>query len=465
MTCLSQPSWVFPTRAINGVSASPKPKINLCTPRPLKPLKISASISDSTSNSSQSTSEDEPAIAAAVDPVKLAFSKANQYKKSKESQKQSKIENPVRESAENGVGDDGNESAEMGSDGKGVPLSVKLAMEKAREYKKNKGVVGMPDVGKGPGAEEAYTGKVTSKSKKEGLSVSSIDFMGLNFADKKTTKGLPAGLVPVVDSFPGGESPEVEIIVGDASKFGTAEPSKVEPAVQDGAELYKPKVSTWGVFPRPSNISKTFGGGRTIRPEEVIEKAEEKAAKEAHTKQLIAEYKKKMGMTVDARLKKECEKVLRDGDRLMDTGKLREALPYYEKVMEELPFQSELHGLAALQWSICQDSLNRSSEAREMYEKLQAHLNVQVSKRARQFMFSFQAMEMMKVKSSTPSSRTGFQNYFEAFIKDKNVYPLRRGEEVQEEEEGPLSQAFPYIILLVCPIFIVLYMAVQKRIS
>ncbi|KAK9169836.1 hypothetical protein Syun_001976 [Stephania yunnanensis] len=463
MTCLSQPSWVFPTRAINGVSASPKPKTNLSTPRPFKPLKISASISDSTSDSSQSTWEDEPAIVA--DPVKLAFSKANQYKKSKESQKKSKIENPVRESAQNGVGDDGNGSAEMGSEDKEAPLSVKLAIEKAREYKKNKGAVGMPDVEKGPGTEEAYTGNViSSKSKKEGLSVSSIDFMGLNFTDKKTTKGLPAGLVPVVDYFPGVESPEVEIIVGDASKFGTAEQSKLESVVQDETDLYKPKVSTWGVFPRPSNISKTFGGGRTIRPGEVIEKAEDKAAKEAHTRKLIAEYKKKMGMTVDARLKKECEKALRDGDRLMDSGRLREALPYYEKIMEELPFQSELHGLAALQWSICQDSLRRSSEAREMYEKLQAHSNVQVSKRARQFMFSFKAMEMMKLSSSTLSSSTGFQNYFEAFVKDRNVYPLRRGEE-EQEEEGPLSQAFPYIILLVCPIFIVLYLAVQKGIS
>lgn len=37
-----------------------------------------------------------------------------------------------------------------------------------------------------------------------------------------------------------------------------------------GAEgAYKPKVATWGVFPRPSNISREYGGGRTIRPGEV----------------------------------------------------------------------------------------------------------------------------------------------------------------------------------------------------
>lgn len=37
----------------------------------------------------------------------------------------------------------------------------------------------------------------------------------------------------------------------------------------EGDASYKPKVATWGVFPRPDNISKTFGGGRTIRPGEV----------------------------------------------------------------------------------------------------------------------------------------------------------------------------------------------------
>ncbi len=37
-----------------------------------------------------------------------------------------------------------------------------------------------------------------------------------------------------------------------------------------GAEgAYRPKVATWGVFPRPSNISREYGGGRTIRPGEV----------------------------------------------------------------------------------------------------------------------------------------------------------------------------------------------------
>ncbi|KAH0730813.1 hypothetical protein KY289_002001 [Solanum tuberosum] len=103
--------------------------------------------------------------------------------------------------------------------------------------------------------------------------------------------------------------------------------------------------------------------------------------------------------------------------------------------------------------------MDRSNEARSMYEKLQSHPNPGVSKKARQFMFSFQAirslgifkgfvgyctpsndrarnlytgaMEMMKVTGSTFSSmNTGYQNYFDPFIRDKVNYSKDETEEV-----------------------------------
>ena len=80
---------------------------------------------------------------------------------------------------------------------------------------------------------------------------------GLNFSDKKTGRGLPAGLVPVSDPFPEGDLPEVELIVEDTSKFEDTTSSNPKPTQDDNSDLYKLKVSTWGVFPRPSNISKT----------------------------------------------------------------------------------------------------------------------------------------------------------------------------------------------------------------
>lgn len=63
--------------------------------------------------------------------------------------------------------------------------------------------------------------------KKKELRVSSIDFVGLEFSEKKRSRGLPPGLVPTVDPFAGGNLPDVEILIGDTSKFaeGTASSS------------------------------------------------------------------------------------------------------------------------------------------------------------------------------------------------------------------------------------------------
>nr|XP_043624978.1 uncharacterized protein LOC122596463 [Erigeron canadensis] len=370
--------------------------------------------------------------------------------------------------------------------------AVKLALARAKAYKKSVKSNPSPEIIKKPdpvyensqfdenkdgfvsisaanGYPLRYTGNeqmdedVEEKTdKKAEPKISAINFVGLGFADKKEGRGLPAGLIPVSDPFPTGNLPDVEIIVGDTSRFGNENASESNTTTEDDSELYKPKVSTWGVFPRPNNISKTYGGGKTIRPGDVLETAESKAAKDARTKQMIAAYKSRMGLNIDPKLKSECEKDLKDGDSLMEIGKLRDAIPFYERVMDKLVYQSELHGLAALQWSICLDSLNRSSEARVMYERLQSHPNVGVSKKARQFVFSFQAMEMMKVTSSRASKRkTGYQNFFDAFVENKNNLSSVE----TEVEEDAAVQALPYVIFLVSPIIMILVIAVQKRLA
>ncbi|KAL8268641.1 hypothetical protein R6Q59_002439 [Mikania micrantha] len=380
--------------------------------------------------------KDSPSDSQQPDPVKLALARAKAYKKSIQSNPTPKIAqkpDPVSEKSAFGENKDG--------------PSSRASMEEAITYSETtKGFEQMKE-------------SVGRSDKKDEPKVSAIDFVGLGFADKKEGRGLPAGLIPISDPFPSGDLPDVEIIVGDTSKFGKERTSNSNATAEDGSELYKPKVSTWGVFPRPNNISKTYGGGKTIRPGEVLETAESKAEKQARTRQLIAAYNRKMGFNIDPKLKAECEKDLKDGDYLMEMGKLKDAIPFYEKVMDKLVYQSELHGLAALQWSICQDSINRSNEARVMYEKLQSHPNVGVSKKARQFVFSFQAMEMMKVTSSGASTRkTGYQNYFDAFVEKKNNPSLNE----TKGDEDAVIEAVPYVIFLVSPILMILVIAVQK---
>ncbi|WJX45313.1 hypothetical protein P8452_32201 [Trifolium repens] len=433
------------------------------SPTTLKPVKLCCVMNSDKEFSEVNSIEGEKTSGVEVDPIKLAFNKAKAYKEAIKSKDGLGIEN-------NG-GDRDNlvkESNVVDEVKKDVPDSLKIAMEKAKKYKQNKRVeISETNQGLPEGSERTWEENVNDNSvgKKGGLSVSKIDFVGLDFSDNKKTRGLPPGLVPFTDSFLDSDLPEVELIVGNADNFNakTTAPQP-EQTMEDESDMYKPKVSTWGVFPRPGNISKTFGGGRVIRPGDILETDEEKAAKEERTKTQLAAYKKKYGLNIDPKLKSECEEILKDGDLLMDTGKLKDALPYYEKVIDKLPFQSELHGLAALQWAICQDSLSRSNEAQSMYEKLKSHPSVKVGKKARHFVYSFQAMEMMKVKggSSRYEKNTFYQSYFDAFIENKSYYPLKVKDEVAQESE--MNQVFLYIIFLISPIFVVLLLAVQKRI-
>ena len=72
-----------------------------------------------------------------------------------------------------------------------------------------------------------------------------------------------------------------------------------------------------------------------------------------------------------------------------------------------------------------------------------------------------QAMEMMKVTTGSPFylKNTGYQNYFDAFIEDKSKY-----QQDGVVQENAMNQIFLYILFLVSPIFVVLLVAVQKRI-
>lgn len=95
-----------------------------------------------------------------------------------------------------------------------------------------------------------------NKMEKEKLKISNIDFIGLDFSEKKRSRGPPPGLVPISDPFADNNNIEVELILGDSSKLGDdMRPETIKE--EDGLDLYKPKVSTWGVFPRPNDISKT----------------------------------------------------------------------------------------------------------------------------------------------------------------------------------------------------------------
>jgi len=74
----------------------------------------------------------------------------------------------------------------------------------------------------------------------------------------------------------------------------------------------------------------------------------------------------------------------------------------------------------------------------------------------------WQAMEMMKVSTSSPFylKNTGYQNYFDAFVEKRSNY----SEEDDLVQESAMNQVLPYILFLLSPIFIVLFVALRKGI-
>lgn len=387
--------------------------------------------------------------------VKRALEKAKAYKKKQRQQNQNGAPNVP-------------ESESVSSKG-GAAFD---SLEQERAYEKQQGEKGYPKedntveveiITKGgvirrnvTPPEQAFSNIKSYKTK----GISSIDFIGLEFSEKKSKRGLPAGLNIGLELPSSGPLPEVEIITRDAAKLNV----KTPPGNDNSSGLYKPKVATWGIFPRPENISKTYGGGKVIRPGDVVETKEEKEMREAKTKKLLDDYKEKMGLKVDPIVKANCEKVLKEGNELMEIGKVREALVLYEKIMDEMVFQSELHGLAALQWSVCLDSIGRLDEARMMYEKLGSHPNGPIRKKAKHISFSFQAMEMMKFSGRSTQNTRNYENYFQAFSDgyqyNNTYFPTEEG----KIEDEVMAQSLPYIIFLLFPIILVFTAAASKGI-
>ncbi|CAN6347051.1 unnamed protein product [Urochloa humidicola] len=390
------------------------------------------------------------------DPIKLAFARAAAYKKERDSPIPSPAPPPTPAPPPPPP------SQPQASAGES---SSKEAFKRALEYRNGNGtgtaaragggeaplLGGSPDFG-----QNALLSEDVTFGKKGEYEFDETDFLGLDFFEKKRYKGPPPGLAPAFDPLTDDDFPEVEIIIGDPSRFDksprsteiqpvddresedsqstseTTEADKVEKAPpstviepEEDEDVYRPAVRSWGMFPRPQNISKAYGGGRNIKLGGEIQSAEEKAAKDKRTKELIAAYRNRQNMVIDPKTKAEC-------------------------------IETELHGRAALQWSICLDSLCRSKEAMSMYSKLKNHPNSEISKKANMFVFSFQAMDFMKVNSTPVPKSTGYETYFTKFSGPKNYYAS-----VDEPEVG-FDQIIPYMLFLVSPIFIVAFAALRK---
>jgi hypothetical protein len=167
------------------------------------------------------------------------------------------------------------------------------------------------------------------------------------------------------------------------------------------ASLYQPKVSTWGVFPRPDNISEAYGGGRTIKPGNwgtnsikagegfQAESAAEQAVRKERVKSRLNKYREDQGMNItNATLVRwqaqltECKTCMRQG-RLRDGVEALEAIVLEEKVNP----RTEIGGDITFHYAMCLDNVQRRGEALEMYKRCIGNPYGRISKQADQIIW------------------------------------------------------------------------------
>eukprot|EP00898_Chlorokybus_atmophyticus_P005086 jgi/Chlat1/5579/Chrsp369S00854 len=214
----------------------------------------------------------------------------------------------------------------------------------------------------------------------------------------------------------------------------TMRPRQVEIITKDG--MYKPTVSTWGVFPRPRDISEAYGGGRTIRPGEALETDDRATKRAREVAAALKKYKKSVGEDMEPDAIAEVEQMLAHGVDLFDKGKLREAEAVFKDASGKCAARHRLGGEAELQRALALDSMGLSDQAQAIYKKLQEHPNMNIKKRAQRFLFGFSAAENLKVTKEYSWDKEYYDTIFVRFADNYRRYIPKPGDDEAAGTDG-----------------------------
>lgn len=230
------------------------------------------------------------------------------------------------------------------------------------------------------------------------------------------------------------------------AKIITADPT-YQPS--DSGTKYQPKVSTWGVYPRPNNISETYGGGRVIKPGQLLEPEEVTKARNAAYEEALKMYKRKIGADVDPKVEAEANRIYEEGMQLFKAGQLHQSYSVLKKVEDLLAVRTKTGGLAMLQRAIILDSLGQNKEAEKMYKQVRNHNNPVVAKRAKQMLFGFEAMGFLKTEKLSYAVKRGeYDKYFRRFVDGHRLYVASEEELAKDRIWQQLSGAIAVVVLL-----------------
>ena len=159
-------------------------------------------------------------------------------------------------------------------------------------------------------------------------------------------------------------------------------------------EYYQPKSGSWGAFPRPKDISKTYGGGRRIVPP--TEEERQKSADE--TRERLRRYREKVGIDVASEKEHagDIEEAMAIGKRAMQRGMYTTAVSALEKVTQYCSSNSPVGSKVFLELAMAYEAAGRSREAATIYTTLTKCRMEEVQYNAKRLLYGLEAMQFMR---------------------------------------------------------------------
>lgn len=177
----------------------------------------------------------------------------------------------------------------------------------------------------------------------------------------------------------------------------------------DEKNTYKPRVSTWGVFPRPDNISRTFGGGRRIEPGGVDFESEEWQERDMRVAEKLASYRASRGIDValEEEHASEIEEALKLSDEYLRGTEVSKAIDVLESVRAYVSESSRRGGDVLLNLALAYESFGRREAAKELYISLKKSPFADISSKARQLLQGFADMQTLRMNDGGDESGAG----------------------------------------------------------
>ena len=215
---------------------------------------------------------------------------------------------------------------------------------------------------------------------------------------------------------------------------------------------YKPKVSTWGVFPRPKDISKEYGGGRTLKKDEkgqnIIESKEETEARKIRVAKKLEKYRTTNALNMTKEEEEKVREALAEANEFLRVGSVTKGIAVLEPFEKDINARSELGGQVIFCYAMCLDNAQRRDEALKQYKRVLGNQYGLLSKQAERMLWGMTTASK-KMKADLFDYESDRRKFTEDAL-EKWVNPKWRSREEDVEEAKKLNeQAIMFVFGLV----------------